>query len=70
MDATDRLVENINHIIKERGLKQRYLAENMQIDERRLSAILTRRTKNVTATDIGKFCIVLDVNPNELFGIG
>ncbi len=67
MDITNVLVENLNRIIRDKGLKQRRIAELANMDERKVSAILTGRQKNITATDIGKFCVALNSTPNELF---
>ena len=69
MDVNNVLVENLNKIVKENGLKQRHIAELAHMDERKISAILTGRQKNITATDIGNLCAALKSTPNELFGI-
>lgn len=68
MNVNDKLVTNLNRIINEKGLKQKYVAEMAHMNEKRVSAILTGRQKNITATDIGCFCVALDTTPNVLFG--
>ncbi len=69
MNINNTLIENLNRIIKDKGLKQRHIAELAHMDERKVSAILTGRQKNITATDIGYLCKALNSTPNELYGI-
>lgn len=54
-------------IIKQKGLKQKYVAEQMKMTERKLSDILNGR-KIIDEKIILSFCNALNVEPNELFG--
>lgn len=48
--------------IKDRGTKQRYIAEKTGIPERKLSAILTGR-RRVQAGELISICNVVGINP-------
>lgn len=54
-------------LIREKGVKQKYVAEEMGISEKTLSAMLNGRQR-ILASDIEPFCVSLNVTPNELFG--
>lgn len=61
------VTENIRAIIKQKGLKQRYVAQRIGVSEKTFSAMLTGR-QNILVDDVEKICDVLDVTPNDLFG--
>ena len=58
---------NVKRIIREKGLKQKYIAEKMGITERKLSDILNGR-KVIDEGIIMSLYDTLNVEPNELFG--
>lgn len=59
--------ENVRNTIKQKGLKQRYVAQRIGVSEKTFSAMLTGR-QNILVDDVEKICDVLDVTPNDLFG--
>jgi len=65
----ETVIGNIRRIIKEKGIKQRHVAELANIHERDLSSMLHGR-KKITAEHAAVFARVLNVTPNELFGVG
>ena len=60
------IVRNISRIIKEKGLKQKYVAERVGISETTLSNYLAERS-GIKADMVPNFCDALDVEPNELY---
>lgn len=58
---------NCKSVISQKGLKQKYVANQMGIPERKLSDMLNER-KKIELEDIGLLCKVLETTPNELFG--
>lgn len=53
----------MDEIVKEKGLKQTYLAERVGMTPDAVSKIL-RGERKLTAEEFLVFCDVLDVNPN------
>lgn len=61
------LVIVVKDILKQKGLKQKYVAGKMGITERKFSDIVNGR-KTIDENVIRKLCFALEVTPNELFG--
>ncbi len=59
----------IKEIMKERGLKIKDMAEKIGYSQAMLSYMLNDE-RTIKDTDILRIAKVLDVTPNELFGIG
>ncbi len=62
------VAENIRRIIKERGLKQKIVAEKAGYTEQQFSNLLCGR-KTIETEDVAKVCKALGVLPNDLYGI-
>lgn len=62
-----KITDTIKSIIKDKGFKQRYIAEKTGIGEQRLSDMLHGR-RRILATDIILLCKVLEVTPNKILG--
>ncbi len=62
------IVSNLRRILKERGMKQKALAEQAHINEKTLSAMLNGR-REIHHTEIVRICNVLGITPNDLYGI-
>ena len=60
------LVDNINRIIREKGLKQKFVAEKIGVSETTLSNYLAERS-GIKADIVPDFCRALEVEPNELY---
>ena len=60
------VAKNVKNIIKRKGITQRYLAQKMNIGEKKLSNMLNNR-KVITDNDIILFINALAVKPNALF---
>lgn len=60
------LAYNINRVIREKGLKQKYVAEKVGISETSLSNYLTERS-GIKGDMVPAFCRALEVEPNELY---
>lgn len=65
--SENNVVINAKKAIIASGLKQKVVAERMNISYKKLSNILTGR-KMVDANIVISLCRALDVSPNELFG--
>lgn len=65
--SENNVVINAKKAIIASGLKQKVVAERMNISYKKLSNILTGR-KMVDANIVISLCKALDVSPNELFG--
>ncbi len=63
----DIVAENAQRIIRKKKLKQKEIAEKMGLPENQLSAIFCDR-KKINTDIVLKFCKVLKVTPNELYG--
>lgn len=61
------IASTVKRIIKQKGLKQKYVAGKMGITERKFSDIVNGR-KTIDENVIRKLCFALEVTPNELFG--
>ena len=61
----NEFISKTKKLIKEKGIKQRYLAQKMGISERKLSDILNGR-KKIDIEIILLFCNALKIEPNEL----
>ena len=59
---------NIRKTIEESGLKQKFIASKMGISEQILSQMLNG-TRKITADDFLQLCIVLNTDPNTLYGV-
>lgn len=57
----------IKKIIKERGLKQNFIANKCGYSEKKFSGIVNGR-KLITPIDVEKICNGLNITPNQLFG--
>lgn len=62
------IAENTRNIIKERGLKNKAVAERAGYTEQKFSRILNGQ-KIIESNDILRIANALDVTPNDLFGI-
>ena len=60
------LVNNINRIIREKGLKQKYVADKIGVSETALSNYLSERS-GIKADIVPDICRALEVEPNELY---
>ena len=63
----DIVATNSQRIINERGMKQKYVAQQMGLSANQLSAMFYGR-KKVDSTTVLKFCKVLNTTPNALYG--
>ena len=64
---TDIVAINLKNYIHTKKIKQKILAREMGISEKQLSALLCGRKKTTTSIVL-KFCEVLQVTPNDLYG--
>ena len=62
------IAENTRNIIKEKGLKNKAVAECAGYTEQKFSRILNGQ-KIIESKDILRIANALDVTPNDLFGI-
>ncbi len=62
------IAENTRNIIKEKGLKNKAVAERAGYTEQKFSRILNGQ-KIIESRDILRIANALDVTPNDLFGI-
>ena len=62
------IAENTRNIIKEKGLKNKAVAERAGYTEQKFSRILNGQ-KIIESKDILRIANALDVTPNDLFGI-
>lgn len=60
------IAKNINRIIREKGLKQKYVAEKVGVTESTFSNYLAERS-GIKADMVPDFCRALEVEPNELY---
>lgn len=60
---------NIKRIITGKGLKQSYIARKIGYSVNQFNAMLNNR-KIIKSSDIVPIAKALDVEPNELFGLG
>jgi len=67
MNNAKTFVKNTKNIIREKGYKQTFIAQKMNISDRKLSDILNYR-KMIDVDIVCSLCDALDVSPNELFG--
>lgn len=65
------IAENTRNIIKEKGLKNKAVAERAGYTEQKFSRILNGQNgqKIIESKDILRIANALDVTPNDLFGI-
>lgn len=61
------LNENIQSIIKNKGLKHSFVAEKLGMSASAFSYRLNS-SSTIKSEDVLKLCKALDVTPNELFG--
>ena len=66
MSTYDDIIQNIRKIIKERGLKQNFVANRAGFTPQEFNNILCSRQLLKTES-IVNLCNALDVTPNELF---
>lgn len=62
------IAENVKAIIFARGLKKGAVAEMAGYDKKTFSNMLNGR-KIITAVDVEKLAVALNVTPNQLFGL-
>lgn len=60
------ITDNVKRIIKERGLKQRFISEKAGYNEKIFSSMLNKR-KKITDVDVLAIANALEVEPNALF---
>lgn len=61
------VAENTKRIIKERGLKNRAVAEKAGYSDQQFSNMLNNR-RIITCSDVMRIASALGVTPNDLFG--
>ena len=64
----DIVVTNIRRIMREKGLKQRFVAKKSGFTEQEFSNMLNGR-KRIDTDYINRICFALSVPPNDLFQI-
>lgn len=62
------VAENTKKLIKQKGLKQKYVANLAGIAEKKFSSMLNGNC-TIREPDIVKIAEALDVTPNDLFGV-
>lgn len=62
------LANRIRAIINERGLKQKFIAEHMDISPKKLSDMLNGHMR-IYPEGIFKICSALGVTPNDIYGV-
>ena len=60
------IISNLREAIQESGLKQKAVAERVNMHPRQLNNVLCYR-KRLNPEDIPAFCMVLNITPNQLF---
>lgn len=63
----DVVASNVKKLIQGKGITQKVIAEEIDLSEKQLSALLCGR-KRITTSIVLKFCEVLQTTPNELYG--
>ena len=63
------LQKNIKQLLKQRGLKQKYIAQKAGYSEKDFSAMINGR-KNIYDDDVLIISKAFGLTPNDLFGIG
>lgn len=63
MDTKNLIIDAFNNKITSLGLKQKIIAEKIDVTEDRLSRILAGRS-NMFAEEMIKLCVILDIDPN------
>ena len=66
---TKNFIEAVRSTIKNKGIKNKFVAEKIGISERKLSDILNGR-KTIDVDIVCSIIKALGVSPNELFGYG
>lgn len=61
------VINNINRIIREKGLKKYYIAERSGMSLQQFSNILNER-RHIKTEEIPVIATALEVTPNDLFG--
>lgn len=64
----DEWVKNTRRFMQEQGLKHYVVAQKVGYNKQQFSDLLNGR-RTFTANDIAKICSVLNVTPNDLFGV-
>ncbi len=64
----ETITKNIVHILNVRGIKHKYLAMEMGISDKKLSAILNNR-QGISHEQIVDVCRILNITPNDLYGV-
>lgn len=67
-DYNKPVAENIMRIIREKGLKQTFVAKNAGCTPQMLNDMLTGR-RIIKVSDVVRICPILGVDANYLFGI-
>lgn len=62
------VAQNVRNILNEQGLKHYVIAEKIGYNKQQFCDLLNGR-RTFTANDIAKICSVLNVTPNDLFGV-
>lgn len=66
MKLIDRVVENVFKIMSEKGIKQRNLADAMNVDESQIS-VLKRGNRDLRVSEIENIASCLGVSVTDLF---
>ena len=69
METCVQFIENTRRIIKQRGYKDKAIAEKIGVSANQFSSMMNNR-KIITVVDVMAIANALEVTPNELFGIG
>jgi DNA-binding Xre family transcriptional regulator len=60
--------EKLKHAREKKGLSQQALADQVHVQQCRLSKIETNNVEWIRTDTLTKLCAVLDVTPNDLMG--
>ncbi len=62
------VAQNVRNILHEQGLKHYVVAKKAGYNKQQFSDLLNGR-RTITVDDVAKICSVLNVTPNDLFGV-
>lgn len=68
-DEYEKIVDNIKHIIEEKGMKQCVVAERAGFTKQEFSNFMNERRKLLRVEHIVPIANALGVEPNDLYGI-
>ena len=68
VEVVNVIIENLRYILREKGMKQKHLAEKADISEKTMSAMMNGR-REIHHEEIVRICNAIEVTPNDLYGI-